>query len=137
MPWWRPPTRPHRPPPRTSPWPPPSRRPRRPSRPRPSPRRSTTPASTWAPPPIPPRAWLEAPKDDHPGNASRAGDAHLAMMTDPNARFSPDATQALNSTNFLNTFDPSQQGAQVVGAEPVPEPATILIWGLAAIAFAV
>jgi hypothetical protein len=71
---------------------------------------------------------------DQTGNYIDARNANWAMMTDPNATFSSAAAQALKSADFQNSFDQSQQGAQVVGAEPVPEPETILIWGLAALA---
>jgi hypothetical protein len=69
---------------------------------------------------------------DKSGRFIDARDANFAMMVDPNASFSQGAAQALLSTD-LSASNASvgggfTQAAQVFGAKPVPEPATMIVW---------
>lgn len=69
---------------------------------------------------------------DTTGNYIDARDATWAMMTDPNATFSPSAVQDLLSKNFQSSTVPlSGQAAQVLDVQPVPEPTTLACWALA------
>jgi hypothetical protein len=72
---------------------------------------------------------------DHSGNFIDAPNANFAMMTSPTATFSPTAAQALKQAlQAENQAGPaSGQYAQTIDPQPVPEPATIAIWGLAAL----
>ncbi len=65
---------------------------------------------------------------DQTGNYIDARDANLSMMLNPNATFSQSAAQALLAQNFLNSNEATQQGPQYVGAQTVPEPATLVAW---------
>jgi hypothetical protein len=70
---------------------------------------------------------------DKTGNYIDAEMANWSMITSPDATFSPDASQALLAQNFLaNDDSTSTLGAQQV----VPEPTTLALWGLAALAAA-
>jgi hypothetical protein len=71
---------------------------------------------------------------DQTGNYIDARNASWSMMTNPNATFSPAAVNALLAQNFLNTNTGTvlNAGAQLLGAETVPEPTTVALWlGLA------
>jgi hypothetical protein len=75
---------------------------------------------------------------DKTGNFVDAPNASFAMMTNPNAAFSPAAAAALLSAlGRNNTEATNQPGPQMLDAQPVPEPATIALWvgTLAAVAF--
>jgi hypothetical protein len=68
---------------------------------------------------------------DQSGNFIDARNASFAMITSPNATFSSAAAAALNqalSQSYNNT--PMTQAAQVIG-QPVPEPATLVLWAVA------
>jgi hypothetical protein len=66
---------------------------------------------------------------DQTGNFIDARNATFSMMTNPNATFSPAAVNALLSQNFLNSnSNVLNSGAQLLGAETVPEPTTIMLW---------
>jgi hypothetical protein len=58
----------------------------------------------------------------------------MSMFLNPNATFSPGAVQDLLSRNFLQINGPmfSSTEAQLIGATPTPEPATLAAWGLVA-----
>jgi hypothetical protein len=60
--------------------------------------------------------------------------ADWAMMVSPNSTFSPAASQALSQVlaSQSNSDTPYQLGAQEVA--PVPEPATVALWAVAAVA---
>jgi hypothetical protein len=72
---------------------------------------------------------------DKSGNFIDSPVANTSMMLNPNSTFSQSATQALLAANFQNN-DGSipTQGAQVIGTQPVPEPATLALWALAGLA---
>jgi hypothetical protein len=76
---------------------------------------------------------------DKSGNFIDSKIADWAMMVNANSTFSPDASQAI--TQALSSQTPAgitdQLGAQEVNPAPIPEPTTIAIWGLAAIALAI
>lgn len=69
---------------------------------------------------------------DQSGDYIDSTKANLAMMLDPNATFSPSAAADLLSRNFQDAVPMGAFQPQVVGAQPVPEPATLVLWGLAA-----
>jgi hypothetical protein len=74
-------------------------------------------------------------KFDQSGNFIDATNANWSMMTSPNATFSPAAADALNQAiQSMNATSGSAQLAQNLDAQAVPEPATLLIWGLGALA---
>jgi hypothetical protein len=77
---------------------------------------------------------------DKSGNFVDSKIADWAMMVNPNATFSTDASQAINqalgSPQDQAGFT-SQLGAQEVNPAPIPEPTTVAIWGLAALAIVV
>jgi hypothetical protein len=72
---------------------------------------------------------------DKSGNFIDSPVANTSMMLNPNATFSQAAAAALLAANFQNNDGtiPSQ-GAQVIGPQPVPEPATLALWALAGLA---
>lgn len=71
---------------------------------------------------------------DKSGNYIDARNANLSMMLDPNASFSPAASQALLQNDFTaNNSMVTGSYAQVLPA-PVPEPATVVLWSLGAAA---
>jgi hypothetical protein len=89
----------------------------------------------------------------HPDQTGTYLDAEAAtqeLLTDPNTRFSPAAVQLLSSTNFGTITGGSTIGAEMLAANaktlgtidgmslesPVPEPSTVLVWGLSAAAAA-
>ncbi len=77
---------------------------------------------------------------DTTGNYIDAATASWDLLTNANSTFSPDAVTAIKATNFGNLAGSSSLGAQGLAqnvdgnqeilAAPVPEPATLLIWGL-------
>ena len=76
---------------------------------------------------------------DQTGNFIDARNATFAMMTNPNATFSPAAAAALNQALRSGTPTAGLSLAQYLDAQPVPEPTSILAWaaglvGLAAAA---
>ncbi len=74
---------------------------------------------------------------DQTGNYIDARNANWSMMVSPNATFSSAAAQALQAAISGNTTTASTvQGAQVMNAQPVPEPTTVAFWlvGLSAAA---
>jgi hypothetical protein len=74
---------------------------------------------------------------DQSGNFVDARNANWSMMTSPGATFSQGASQAiLTALAASPTSTTGIQGAQLLSAQPVPEPATFLLWagGLAAAA---
>ncbi len=74
-------------------------------------------------------------KYDQTGNYIDATNANWSMITSPNATFSAGAADALNSAiQNMGTSASSAQLAQNIEPQPVPEPATLLIWGLGALA---
>jgi hypothetical protein len=68
---------------------------------------------------------------DQSGNYIDARNANFAMMVSPSATFSAAAAQALLSSNF--TSPTTTLGAQELKVQPVPEPATLLLWAAAAV----
>ncbi|MCA1684814.1 MAG: PEP-CTERM sorting domain-containing protein, partial [Planctomycetia bacterium] len=73
---------------------------------------------------------------DKSGNFIDARNAQWSMMTSPTARFSDDAAQALNQALAGGPGGSTSQLAQVLGAQPVPEPGTLAVWALGALAVA-
>ena len=72
---------------------------------------------------------------DKSGNYIDATNANWSMMTSASATFSPAAASALNQAIAnMSTTSGSTQLAQNIDAQPVPEPTTLLIWGLGALA---
>jgi hypothetical protein len=78
--------------------------------------------------------------DDQTGNYLDSAVARWEMLTDPNAQFSPQAIADIQATGF-GPNSAGLLGAQVIDGAmellspaPVPEPATIALWGLAAAA---
>jgi MYXO-CTERM domain-containing protein len=85
----------------------------------------------------------------HPdsGNYVDAGTASWSLLTDPNAQFGPAATQLLLASQYgtLSSSPVAGLGAEMLNPkatkiegdevlpQPVPEPATMAIWGLAAL----
>jgi hypothetical protein len=70
---------------------------------------------------------------DTTGNFVDAGNASWSMMTGPNSTFSPDAVTDLLSRNFQSTGGSVlYPGAQLLGPSTVPEPSTLVLWGLIA-----
>jgi hypothetical protein len=76
---------------------------------------------------------------DQTGTHIDSAVASPSLLTDPNATFSPQATQALlgrsfqdstyNSLTGLQSSTPTQtDGDQVIVPQPVPEPATLALW---------
>ena len=65
---------------------------------------------------------------DHTGNYLDAPMANWAMMTNPNATFSTAAAQALLNQNLGN--QPAPIAEQFESTQSVPEPTTLLLWGL-------
>jgi hypothetical protein len=75
-------------------------------------------------------------KYDTTGNYLDAKMASYSMMVNPNATFSPAAAQAITQAlaSLGGTNSSYQLGAQGISESPVPEPATLAIWALAATA---
>jgi hypothetical protein len=71
-------------------------------------------------------------KYDQTGSYVDATNASWSMMTSPSAVFSPAAAQALNQAIQAQDAPTPAAGAQFLDAQPVPEPAAILAWGVAA-----
>jgi hypothetical protein len=72
---------------------------------------------------------------DQTGNYIDARNANFAMMVNPNATFSQAAAQALLAENFqTNSGAVSSLGAQLLNPQTVPEPATVAVWALGAVA---
>jgi len=76
---------------------------------------------------------------DTTGNYIDSATASWNLLTDPNATFSPAAVSLIQATNFGNVTStavgaqgiaPTIDGDQEILASPVPEPSTILVWGL-------
>lgn len=76
---------------------------------------------------------------DTTGNYIDAGTASWNLLTNPNATFSSGAVTAIQATNFGNVTSSvlgaqglakNVDGDQEILAAPVPEPATIAVWGL-------
>jgi hypothetical protein len=68
-------------------------------------------------------------KYDQTGNFIDATNANWSMITSPSATFSPAAAQALLAQlGANNTNSEHQQGAQYIGPQSVPEPATVALW---------
>jgi hypothetical protein len=64
--------------------------------------------------------------------------ANWAMMVNPNSTFSSAAAQAITQAlSAPNQSSISQLGAQEINPSAVPEPTTIAIWGIAALALAI
>ena len=55
-----------------------------------------------------------------------------SMMTSPAATFSPSASQAINQALAQAATESALSAAQNITAAPVPEPATVALWGAAA-----
>ncbi len=71
---------------------------------------------------------------DTTGNYIDARNASLSMLTSPTATFSTAAAQAIQAQLSATSTDSGYQpGAQYIGPQAVPEPATVALW-LAAIA---
>ena len=70
---------------------------------------------------------------DQSGNYIDSTKANISMMLNPNATFSSGAAQDLLSKNFLNSVPLGSAQPQLVDAQPVPEPATVAVWGLVAV----
>jgi hypothetical protein len=68
---------------------------------------------------------------DQSGNYIDARNANFAMMVSPTASFSAAAAQALLSWNIASPTT-TTLGAQELNVQPVPEPATVLLWAAAA-----
>ena len=66
---------------------------------------------------------------DQSGNYIDSTKANINMMLSPTATFSPGAAQALLAQNFLSSAPMTGTEPQMIGASPVPEPATIAVWG--------
>lgn len=76
-------------------------------------------------------------KFDQTGNYIDATNANWAMMTSPTSTFSPGAAQAINQAlQAANASVGNSSLAQYVDPEAVPEPTTILAWGLGLLALA-
>jgi hypothetical protein len=74
---------------------------------------------------------------DKTGNYIDSPVANTSMMLNPNATFSQSAAQALLAANFQSAQGAlASAGAQVISPQPVPEPATLVLWTLAGTAFA-
>ncbi|MDR3636670.1 MAG: PEP-CTERM sorting domain-containing protein [Isosphaeraceae bacterium] len=69
---------------------------------------------------------------DQTGNYIDSTKANMAMMLSPTATFSPGAVQDLLSRNFLDAVPLGASQPQLVDPQPVPEPATLAVWGLVA-----
>ena len=78
---------------------------------------------------------------DTTGNYIDSKVANWAMMVSPNSTFSPAAAQALDPGPGLAEREYLRKPAWSSGVKPssapVPEPTTVAMWGLAAVAFAV
>ncbi|HMB03048.1 MAG TPA: PEP-CTERM sorting domain-containing protein [Isosphaeraceae bacterium] len=75
---------------------------------------------------------------DQTGNYLDAGSASWTLLTDPDTRFSQAAVDDIN-THLIGTAGQSGIGAEQIDGDqvlvqPVPEPATIALWGLGAVA---
>ena len=75
-------------------------------------------------------------KYDTTGNYIDARDANFSMMVNPNATFSQAAAQALVAQSFTSTPPSASPGEQFVEAQTIPEPATIAVWCVGALAAA-
>jgi hypothetical protein len=76
-------------------------------------------------------------KFDQTGNYIDATNANWAMITSPTATFSSGAAQAINQAlQAANSSSGDASFAQYVGPQAVPEPTTILAWGLGLLAIA-
>ena len=73
---------------------------------------------------------------DNTGKFIDAPNASWSMMTSPTATFSPDAAAALRAANFQAGADAGLNGQQTIAGQPVPEPATLALWSVAALALA-
>lgn len=80
---------------------------------------------------------------EHPdptGHYLDAASATSSVLTDPNTTFSPAAVELIKQTNYGEGLTASVSGAAElvsfdpipVDPTPVPEPATVLVWGLSA-----
>jgi hypothetical protein len=76
---------------------------------------------------------------DTTGNFIDAKMANFSMMVSPGATFSSAAAQAINQALANQPATNSLLGAQELNPAPppIPEPATLVMWGLAAVAFVV
>ncbi|HMB08152.1 MAG TPA: PEP-CTERM sorting domain-containing protein, partial [Isosphaeraceae bacterium] len=75
---------------------------------------------------------------DQTGNYLDAGSASWTLLTDPDTRFSQAGVDDIN-THLNGTAGQSGIGAEQIDGDqvlvqPVPEPATIALWGLGAAA---
>jgi hypothetical protein len=69
---------------------------------------------------------------DQTGQYIDARNANWSMMVDPNASFSTGAAQALDAAlSSSHTVSTEAQGAQLLQAQSVPEPTTLVGWALA------
>ena len=76
-------------------------------------------------------------KFDQTGNYIDATNATWSMMTNPMSTFSPAAAQAINqSLQGANSSVGTSSLAQYVDPQAVPEPTTVLAWGLGLLAMA-
>ncbi len=76
-------------------------------------------------------------KFDQTGNYIDATNANWAMITSPTATFSPAAAQAINQAlQAANSVGGDSSLAQYVDPQPVPEPTTLIAWGLGLLAIA-
>jgi hypothetical protein len=74
-------------------------------------------------------------KFDQTGNYLDATNANWAMMTSPTATFSPAASQAITQAlPAANSSGGDPSLAQYVDPQPVPEPTTIVAWGVGLLA---
>jgi hypothetical protein len=77
-------------------------------------------------------------KFDQTGNYIDATNATWSMMTNPMSTFSPAASAAINQALQTSSSSSATSSlAQYVDPQAVPEPATILAWGLGLLALAV
>ena len=74
-------------------------------------------------------------KYDQTGNYIDATNANWSMITNPNATFSPAAAAAINqSLQAPAQSSGASQFAQNLDPQPVPEPTTLILWGVTLLA---
>ena len=75
---------------------------------------------------------------DQTGNYIDARNANWSMMTNPDSTFSAAAAAAINAALAAadSPDSDSTQAAQVLNPKSVPEPATLVVWGVGVLALA-